>query len=374
MPSQKTIVIAGSVVIAIMIISTAILYFSIVGGQRQGFDTADLHAPLINSDPVIDDTVPTPATNIEPGRQLQMKWSMTPVYSGYGGAITLTINNDGSNAVHIYSFGLDWPGKNTSTYRKMNITIDPHSSKDVGLLFFNAPNLVGSASYQINLHLAAQNPARTAWYDYGAMYVKETSADILALSEFKDYTVTFNSAMYFDKVNELVNYGQVGDVVSGIRSANSSYNIQEIISAFDWIRENIAYAEDPEDIWQSPKLTLRLGTGDCEDQAILMASLVGALGGNARVNIIQGHAFATVYMGNSSLSLLGIREAISSHYGCDLTPYFIQDSTGYWMTVDTTGFPYAGGLVTTSAPVADGINAWTFEDSDWMVAIDAIGN
>lgn len=374
MPSQKAIVIVGSVVIAIMIIATAILYFSIIGGQRQGFEAADLHAPMISSDPAIDDTVPTPATNIDPGRHLQMQWSMTPVYSGYGGAITLTINNTGSNALHLYSFGLEWPGKNMSEYRKANVTISPHSSKDVGLLFFNAPTIVGSATYRINLELAAQNMARTAWYDYGTLIGQERSADILALSEFKNYTVTFNSAFYFDKVNDLVSYDEVEQLASSLRGGTGPYNVQEIIAAFDWIRDNIAYADDPEDVWQSPKDTMSLGSGDCEDQAILMASLVGSLGGNARVNIIQGHAFATVYMGNSSLSLLGISGAISSHYGCDLTPYFIQDSTGYWMTVDTTGFPYAGGLVTTSAPVGDGINAWTFEDSDWMVAIDAKGN
>lgn len=374
MPSQKTIVIVGSVVIAIVILSTAILYYSMIGGQRHGFDANDLHAPAMAYDPAIDGSVPTPATTHDPGRYVQMNWVMTPVYSGYGGVLTLTINNTGANAVHVYSFGLDWPGRNVSTYRNANVTIDPYSTKGLGLLFFGAPTLTGPAYYRINLRMAAQNMAGTAWYDYGMLNGTTRSANLKETAEFKNYTVTFNSALYFDKVNRLVNFNEVGQIASDIRGTNSSYNIQEVIGAFDWIKDNIKYVEDPEDIWQSPQTTLSLGSGDCEDQAILMASLIGALGGNARVNIVQGHAFATVYVGNSSSNIIGIGAAISSHYGCDLTPYFIQDRTGYWMTVDTTGFPYAGGLVTSSAPVNDGINAWTFEDSDWMVAIDAVGN
>ena len=50
-----------------------------------------------------------------------------------------------------------------------------------------------------------------------------------------------------------------------------------------WVHENIAYVTDMEsqgtsNRWQTPYETLRLGTGDCEDMAILLASILGHLG------------------------------------------------------------------------------------------------
>lgn len=50
-----------------------------------------------------------------------------------------------------------------------------------------------------------------------------------------------------------------------------------------WVHLNISYVSDSEahgwgDYWQTPYETLRLGTGDCEDTAVLFASICGALG------------------------------------------------------------------------------------------------
>jgi hypothetical protein len=77
-----------------------------------------------------------------------------------------------------------------------------------------------------------------------------------------------------------------------------------------------------------------------------MASLIDQMGGDARVNIINEHAFATVYIGDNGTNLTNVQLAISSHYGTDVPVYFLKGPTGYWLVVDTTGFPYAGGLPT----------------------------
>lgn len=37
------------------------------------------------------------------------------------------------------------------------------------------------------------------------------------------------------------------------------------------VNQTIEYKDDPEEIWQSPHMTKELGTGDCEDFAILKA-------------------------------------------------------------------------------------------------------
>jgi hypothetical protein len=51
----------------------------------------------------------------------------------------------------------------------------------------------------------------------------------------------------------------------------------------DWVADNIEYMSDEEqwgvdDYWQTSEETLSLGTGDCEDFAILLCSLLRAYG------------------------------------------------------------------------------------------------
>lgn len=71
----------------------------------------------------------------------------------------------------------------------------------------------------------------------------------------------------------------------------------------DWVADNIDYKSDEEqwgeDYWQSPEETLSLRTGDCEDFAILLCSLLRAYGIDAEQVFValgddgqgDGHAF-----------------------------------------------------------------------------------
>jgi len=71
----------------------------------------------------------------------------------------------------------------------------------------------------------------------------------------------------------------------------------------DWVATNIAYKSDQqrwsEDYWQTPEETLSYRTGDCEDYAILLCSLLRACGIDAeQVYVVlgvddeeYGHAF-----------------------------------------------------------------------------------
>jgi len=61
-----------------------------------------------------------------------------------------------------------------------------------------------------------------------------------------------------------------------------SYPLENTEIAYYWVSRNIRYMYDRdkwgvEEYWQLPGTTVRLGTGDCEDQAILLVSLLRAL-------------------------------------------------------------------------------------------------
>jgi hypothetical protein len=60
-----------------------------------------------------------------------------------------------------------------------------------------------------------------------------------------------------------------------------SYPLDNARNAYYWVSENIKYMYDDQrwgmEYWQLPSTTLKLGTGDCEDQAALLTSLLRAL-------------------------------------------------------------------------------------------------
>lgn len=69
-----------------------------------------------------------------------------------------------------------------------------------------------------------------------------------------------------------------------------------------------------------------------------------------------------------------VEEAIASYYGLpaeQLTASYLVDDMGYWLVIDTTGFPYAGGIPAQSGRSTDG--GWSM-NSDYLYAIDATGD
>jgi len=55
--------------------------------------------------------------------------------------------------------------------------------------------------------------------------------------------------------------------------------------AYYFVRDHIKYVDDPFDVWQDAYTTLNRVSGDCEDKAILLASLLIAMGYDAWVRI-----------------------------------------------------------------------------------------
>lgn len=65
-----------------------------------------------------------------------------------------------------------------------------------------------------------------------------------------------------------------------------------------FVRDEIDYVADPidEEYWESASTVLANGGGDCESGAILLANLLEAIGLDAQLVMVPGHAYARVWL------------------------------------------------------------------------------
>lgn len=99
------------------------------------------------------------------------------------------------------------------------------------------------------------------------------------------------------------------------------YNVSQICFIYDYLRRNWKYVNDPtgtEYIAYASESIHNGLTGDCDDFAITMASVVAAVGGTTRVlfawSPLGGHAYAEVFVANTEQEMDGIWKSINSHY------------------------------------------------------------
>ena len=89
------------------------------------------------------------------------------------------------------------------------------------------------------------------------------------------------------------------------RKYPGEYNVGQICIIFKYLEENWRYVSDPKGVdYVAPAHeSIEAGlAGDCDDFAVLMASLIEAIGGSARVIVAWGpeggHAYCEVYVGS----------------------------------------------------------------------------
>ena len=164
----------------------------------------------------------------------------------------------------------------------------------MGPLYFAGPGASGPATLEVIVNLWASSNNGEMWSDKGEVLVLTVDFEVLPEEQLREWEVERNPLNYYNKVNGLVDFEVVEDMTEEVQeAAPGNYSLMQIIEAYELVRSDISYLIDEDNHWQSPSETLELGTGDCEDHAILLASLLTALGGNCRVNLIAGHAFAS---------------------------------------------------------------------------------
>lgn len=115
----------------------------------------------------------------------------------------------------------------------------------------------------------------------------------------------------------------------------SDSQMEQILSMKNHIQTNWHYVNDPlqtSDTWRSAEATLSLKykgkySGDCDDFAILLASIARQIGLKSRMvggfDGLSGHAFAEVLVIDGSLSIQDLRRLD-----------YREDSNGIWISLD----------------------------------------
>jgi len=356
------------------------------GWDPDEFSASDLNAPQVNTDLVPDrPTLPDSSGNTqEVGYSYALEWSFSNnmIYEKYGSTLQLGIENAGDTDIFITEFGFIPSWEDDGYFRDCAVEVPSESTADLGLLSFDGPSRSGDSYYWIQLSMMVKNP-KGDWVDMGRLDLDKEDREYVdvepLLNMETENSVEVNTEQYYDKINSKVSFTD-RSVLKTARSAASSYSgeysIGQVISIFEYIQEEISYVSDPSgeaNYWASCDETLEVGAGDCEDQAILFSSMVGAIGGTTRMVLTNDHAFATLYIGDQDHAD-DVVEALRNYYGTDLNIFYFRDDLGCWLIADTLSFFYLGNLPLGGEPTsATGSGwAWGFPDASELIFIDVI--
>jgi transglutaminase-like putative cysteine protease len=373
-------------IIAILAVAVAIIAIIAFTGllsltTQVGFAADDLVEPDPTTITRSGGSAPSPSTD---DRQLAA-WGITweipenGVYAEFGGVLWLTLDSYDPKDIWVYGMSLSWVGTNATYSKETGVLAAAYEHTLVGILPFGVPFESGYHQYQISVSIAVQSDTGY-WYDCGEVLAAgNLNCDVQPTPPSTGWNTETNPINYYDRINARVDERVVSSVIVQVHNEYpGDFSVLQVCEAYKWVRNNVAYSNDDGDYWQSATETMTLRTGDCEDHAILMASIVKGLGGNARVNVISGHAFPTVFVAKNESGLARVEASVNSYYWTEsgsLRINYLIDDFGYWMVIDTTGEPYVGGLPALCRYASPGSwpGTWTFSDSDFLITVDATG-
>ena len=154
---------------------------------------------------------------------------------------------------------------------------------------------------------------------------------------------------YCDKINPYdLNVRKVAsDAIRNHPGAYSIDGIDQLLDIYDWVKSNINYQSVPlnQYVPYPPAETLAIKSGDCKNQAVLIASMIESIGGTAKVIENPGcaHSYAIVYFTKPGSDMTSYVQTISNHYGgVYVYVRWYIDNQGIWVIVDPAGGRYPG--------------------------------
>ncbi|HEY3249504.1 MAG TPA: hypothetical protein VGK25_00155 [Ignavibacteria bacterium] len=140
------------------------------------------------------------------------------------------------------------------------------------------------------------------------------------------------------------------------------YSVAQACAVFDYLFNNWIYMRDPggKDYFEEASIGVKTLTGDCDDYAITMVSLLGALGGDGRIICVSGHAYPELYVGKNLTEddLNDLLKSIKNYYQPNRKVYvnkmhYHKDSDNtVWLNLDWQE-NYPGGMFVDETPNSD---------------------
>ncbi len=318
-------------------------------------------------------------TRFQPGFSLSSNYRTSEFFRGGVSYFKISIKNEGRNPIFIYRYGISVnASKNRIFSEDCGTMLSPGEEKNLGVIAVQVPD-EEKARFNIVLWPLASS-SQGKWHEYEPYFMSGLTVDLKPMPKKIAPKYIYNTAHYFETINQLVEPAKPdvrNEAAEVARSYPGAYNIYQVCAIFDTVKEDIEYVSDPRgnDVWEPANVTLSVGAGDCEDQAILLSSMIEAIGGTTRVYLTDNHAFAAVYIGNGRATDNAIK-GIRAYYG-NVDVNFLTDKYGSWLMLDPTSSLYAGGLPGQTAQTkiqAAGNRgkdrSWTFENTKEVEVID----
>ncbi|MDD2438620.1 MAG: transglutaminase family protein [Methanosarcinaceae archaeon] len=319
-----------------------------------------------------------------PGFSLRTSYTATEFFQGGVGYVKVEVTNDGENSIFIDRFGVAVNSSKSPIYaQESGVLLPPRAKKNLGIVAVQVPEGNETPAMQIAFWLLAKSQDGK-WYEYKRpQFLNEFTLKTSPMPEKINPVYASNPLSLFTTFNELVEASDPEirkTAAEAAKDYGGAYNIYQVCALFDKVNEEIEYISDPRgnDIWEPANQTLNIGAGDCEDQAILLASLIEAIGGTTRLYLTDTHAFAAVYIGNETTGIRTVVEGVKAYYG-NVDVYYTSDAYGAWLMLDPTSSLYAGGLPGTTAQVQisepnGDSKGWTFLNTSKVKVIDISSN
>jgi len=353
------------------------------GSQEEVFtpEPASFTFPAIPAyTPKENELTPFLKTPLQPGFSLSSNYQTSEFFQGGISYVKVSIKNEGRNPIFIDKYGVSVNASEKKIYSEdCGVLIIPGEEKSLGVITVKVPE-EEKASFNIVLWLLAET-SEGKWHEYEPYFLSGFTADLKPMSEKVAPKYRYNPAYYFETINRLVEPAEPdvrNRAAEVARLYPGAYNIYQVCALFDMVKEKIEYVSDPRgnDVWEPANVTLKVGAGDCEDQAILLSSMLEAVGGTTRVYLTDTHAFAAVYIGNETNETEAAVEGIRDYYG-NVDVNYLTDEYGSWLILDPTSSLYAGGLPGQTAQTKiqtveenETHRSWTFSNTSKVEVID----
>jgi hypothetical protein len=216
---------------------------------------------------------------------------------------------------------------------------------------------IGSDQSEVSFNVSSTINELKAAYKEISTPAQITGAGWYVCNNVSEYPCNAYQAVYCDKFDP-TNLAVREAAAAAISPHPGAYSANQILDVYDWVHQNVIYQNVPVNLTYEPyppQETLATGSGDCKNQAVLIASMIEAVGGSARILLIPEcqHAFAEVYIGGNDTKNRFL-EAAFAHYSSHYTYmnwHTSNNDTEIWMPIDTAGGSYAGNTI------ADCLNA-----------------